>query len=361
MVCLYIAIVALTAITQSFVFQLQMSCPISDDQRSVITSQTVSEAYAEKVNKWMEKLEDVTEIDSNVFEFDPSEMLEQIVNGNVTCKNAALSHYIDCKALISDNEILPAGIITPTNISSQPSSELSRNRTVNDRLLSVTTADSGVDSSADMDGNVELTDSDVLNLQYFPTSVKRIQSTVPDHYICNSSDCNTSTVPCHYLCDASDCKSSDYDKLTVTSSGINRLQLTRVIESDSEFNDQGNASAPISTKEIGEYIGLETAYQDECLPRSMEEHDKQISVEMANLDHCMLKSTEKHGEYIGLEAVNQSQHHRVSHKELLNFDHENYDNCNDEVIFGSHETKKEYHFNDNGYVTSSMFNNIRVA
>ena len=53
----------------------------------------------------MERLEDITEIDSDsVFDFGTAEMLDQIVNGRVTCANGIPSHYIDYKSLRQNNK-----------------------------------------------------------------------------------------------------------------------------------------------------------------------------------------------------------------------------------------------------------------
>ena len=266
----------------------------------------------------MEKLENISERDSDsaIFQFDPSEMLEQIVNGTVACKEAAPSHYIDCKTSKSNNIIPSSGRATsPTSFMS--SSVLSRYITVKGCRLPSIATDSGMESSIEIDGTIpyaEYSDSGMIHLHYLPAAA---QSTVPDHYMRDNLEYRT----------------SDYDKLQ-GSNNIGRLQLTSVAESDSEFNDQVTNTTPQSTKEVGDYIGLGLTCKGHCVldlteecvncvgvPKSTEKSDEPIKSElpyqvscmsnsaecdnyansMIDRSSCISKSTEKCGEYIGLE------------------------------------------------------------
>ena len=288
-----------------------MACPISEDQQSVITSRTVGEVYTEKVNRWMENLENISERDSDsaMFQFDdPSEMLEQIVNGTVARKEVAPAHYTDCKTLKPNNEFPSSGRITSSASLTSPS-VISRYITLKGCRLASIATDSGMESSAEMDGtspHVEYSDDDMMHLHYLASAV---QSEVPDHYMRDDAEYRTSY----------------YDKVQGSSNDINRLQLASVAESDSEFNDQVTNTTP---KEVDDYIGLGLTCESDCvlsateehdncvnLPKSMEKSDYQTdcickSVECENCNIAITDqgysasiSTERSGEYIGLEGI----------------------------------------------------------
>jgi len=299
-----------------------MSCPITDDQRSVITTQTASDLYTEKVHKWMEKLDNITEVDTDsVFNFDEAEMLDQIVNGRVVCTDAASSHYIDYKSLRCSDKKIPTLSLSPT-------STISRYFTKIGELPSITTADSGVESSAEMEGNIHYIESscDVLRLPRHPTQTTKLHSTTSHRNLCNSTDHKTPE------CD---------DQLNV--SNDNKLERPSIIvESDSLFNNQVNYDAMKSVEKLDDYIALAN-----CPPRAAERHDSQEDCQ----EDCMVKTAERFGEYI---ASDQGRcDHYVTYEELLN---KNY--STDEVIAGSHDTEQEPYYNDSDYITSSMLSYV---
>ena len=299
-----------------------MSCPITDDQRSVITTQTASDLYIEKVDKWMEKLDDITEIDTNsVFNFDEAEMLDQIVNGRVVCADATPSHYIDYKTLRCNNNKIPT-------VSLSPASTVSRYFTRRGILPSIATADSGVESSAEVEGNTHYIESssDMLRLPHHPTRTTKLHSTTSNHN----------------LHDSSDRKTPDYDKLNI--SNDNELERPTVsIETDSLCNNQANHAL----KSLDDYIALANSP-----PRATERVDSQVIVEMTSQEDCVVKATERFGEYIVSDQSRHDQH--VACEELLD---EIY--SADEVMGGLHDTDEEPYYSDNGYITSSMLSNIR--
>ena len=297
-------------------FQLQMSCPISDDQHSVITSQTASELYIEKVNRWMERLEDITEIDSDsVFECDASEMLDQIVTGTVTYTQATTpSHYIDYKSLRSNSKKLPT-------LSSSATSVASRSYARKGMLPSIATADSGVESSNEMDCNGDY-NSDLLLHQ--PVKVTKIQ-------------------PTHDSCNGLGHKTPEYDKLKV--SNETDLQRAHVM---AEFNGQITSK---SSERLGEYIGLEVAHQGHCGYGSTESVDDQGSIEMTDQDDYVPELTQKFGECIEPNA-DQSHYHQDTDDEFLQSD---IDYFSDKIITGSHETAREPNYNDSGYITNDSY------
>ena len=313
-----------------------MSCPISDDQHSVITTQTASELYTEKVNRWMERLEDITEIDSDsVFEFDAEEMLDQIVTGRVTCTQANTpSHYIDYKSLRFNSKKIPTLPLSPTSVAS-------RSYTRKSILPSIATADSGVESSTEMDWNSPYTDfnSDVLQLYHSPIKALKMHSTLANHNSYNGLDDRT----------------PEYDRLKV--SDESDLERPRVIRSYSKFNDHITFE---STEKIGDYVGLEVAHQGHCASESTERIDDQVSIEMTDQEDCVPESTQKFGEYIESDAVDQSHCHQVTDDGYLRSDNETYDYFSDEVMIGSHETAESHEIeeepNYNDYITSSMVN-----
>ena len=268
----------------------------------------------------MEKLEDISErdCDSAIFQFDPSEMLEQIVNGTVECKEATPSHYIDCKTSKFDYLMPPSGrAASPTSLMS--SSIMSRYITIKGCRLPSIATDSGMESSIENDGTspyADCYDGDAMQLQYLPSAA---QSTVPDHYMRDDLEQGT----------------SDYDQLQ-GSNNVSRLQLASLAESDSEFNDEVTNTTPQSTKEVGDYVGLGLASEGHCvvslteesdgsvsLPKSTEKSNEPIGSELSyqagciseptecdscisvmnDLNDSVFKSTEKSGNYIGLEEA----------------------------------------------------------
>ena len=311
-----------------------MSCPISDDQQSVITTQTASDLYTEKVNRWMERLEDITEMDSDsVFEFDASEMLDQIVTGRVVCtQDITPSHYIDYKSLRHNKRKIPT--------LSSPTSVTSRSYARKGMLPSIATADSGVESSNEMDWNGTYT-GDVLQLHHPPVKVTKKQ-------------------PTRNSCNGLDHKTPEYDKLKVSNES-DQLQRPHII---TELDDQITSK---SCEKLGEYVGLEVArHQGHCGYRSTERVDDQGNIEMTDQNDYVPESTQRFGEYIESNAVDQSHCHQVSDDEFLQSDIESCDYFSDEIMTGSHETVREPNYNDSGYITNSgmvndMCNDIVVV
>ena len=210
-----------------------MSCPVSVGQQSVIVPQNISELCIEKVNRWMEGMqEDSIEICSidndSAFEFDllePSKMLEQIVNGRtVMPKNATLDYH----DIHHQNSGMNDKISLPANMAI---------RGQQGQLLSTTTADdSGVDSKdTEIDRNTLHMELNGDMMQLHPPLLMKLQM-ITNQSVHSSLDANKQAV-----------KSL----------------------SSAEIDDQDSKdSMPKSTEKLGNYIGLDVLNQYHYEPKS---------------------------------------------------------------------------------------------
>jgi len=270
-------------------FQLQKACPISVGQQSVIGLESRSDMYIEKVNRWMERMDYVTEIypddSDSVLEscsLGASEILEQIVQGRVTNNaNLAPTHFVHNKINSNNYEALSG----PTAGSREFSTKY--------RLQS---SDSGVRSDSCQDTEVNVNsdytrnNSDIFQEDGYQTLVEMMRMQLP---LINHDQ--------------------HEDKLQANNDRV-VLSLTEDIL---VIGDQVDSNSTSETSQgITNYIGSEvfTCNQTHYVPSlaeqfsnctENEDHHVPQSTRKVNQDQCVLKSKEKFGGYVGLDIFDQ--------------------------------------------------------